>query len=547
MIEATAGRRREDALRLASWRLVGGGGSAELLVAGAIAARSRHDHSLAERMARAAIDEGAGFEAHLVAAEAAHFQGRSDQASLEAATLAAHTTNDAERARVALLRFDNAFFLQGRADFRVLDDAADAITDPFWLDELSAGRLNVMALSSGPRATVEAASTVLQRPRLGALTAPHLVVFSLVRLGRLDDAIQIVSPAAARRAIPAADDGWGQWTLFGDRAVALVYAGRLGEAEALLTSAYDQVVDQPAAEARATVMLWLAVLHLEQGRVQIAFRRAAESYTLYQELGRTLVARLGYIAAAQALAMAGQANKAAKTLAALDALDLPAVLLDHADLLQARAWTAAAAGDLPAARAQLEGAADLGEQVGDLVGAAGALHGLARLGQARHVAARLAALADEVDGALVTARAAYAAALAARNSTDLGKVACDFEDLGAVLYAAEASAEAAVSHRRAGERREAAAAEQRAGRLLARCEGAATPPVQTIMARARLTPSELDAAVQAAAGRSNKQIAADLYLSVRTVESHLQRVYEKLGISRRHELADALRDQPTDS
>jgi DNA-binding CsgD family transcriptional regulator len=29
------------------------------------------------------------------------------------------------------------------------------------------------------------------------------------------------------------------------------------------------------------------------------------------------------------------------------------------------------------------------------------------------------------------------------------------------------------------------------------------------------------------------------------VESHLQRVYEKLGISGRHELAEALRDQAT--
>jgi DNA-binding CsgD family transcriptional regulator len=28
------------------------------------------------------------------------------------------------------------------------------------------------------------------------------------------------------------------------------------------------------------------------------------------------------------------------------------------------------------------------------------------------------------------------------------------------------------------------------------------------------------------------------------VESHLQRAYEKLGVSGRHELADALRDQP---
>jgi DNA-binding CsgD family transcriptional regulator len=63
-------------------------------------------------------------------------------------------------------------------------------------------------------------------------------------------------------------------------------------------------------------------------------------------------------------------------------------------------------------------------------------------------------------------------------------------------------------------------------------------------ARARLTPGELDAAVQAATGRSNKQIAANSHISVRTVESHLHRVYEKLGISSRRDLAGALRDQP---
>ncbi len=64
----------------------------------------------------------------------------------------------------------------------------------------------------------------------------------------------------------------------------------------------------------------------------------------------------------------------------------------------------------------------------------------------------------------------------------------------------------ACQRRRVGQPREAAA-EHKAVRLLARCEGAVAPPVLTITARARLTPSELDAAVQAAGGRSNKQIA----------------------------------------
>ncbi len=78
VIEATGGRRRDDTLRVASLRLIDGRGSAELLISGAIAARARHDSSLTEQLARAAIHEGAGFEARFVAAEAAHLQGLLD-------------------------------------------------------------------------------------------------------------------------------------------------------------------------------------------------------------------------------------------------------------------------------------------------------------------------------------------------------------------------------------------------------------------------------------------------------------------------------------
>jgi DNA-binding CsgD family transcriptional regulator len=285
------------------------------------------------------------------------------------------------------------------------------------------------------------------------------------------------------------------------------------------------------------------LVYLEQGRVQSAVRRATESYTLFRQLGRTVQAHWPYIAAAQALALAGRADRAAEALAAHDALGLPTIVINETDLLQARAWTAAAAGDLAAARHQLEEAADFGEKIGDIIGATTALHGLARLGRASQVAPRLAALANEVDGDLVPARVAHADALAARDSEALDKVSTDFESFGAILYAAEAQADAAVLLRRAGRARGGAAAEQKALRLLDRCEGAATPSVRTITARARLTAGEFDTAVKAAAGRSNKQIAADMFLSVRTVESHLHHVYEKLGISSRRELTDALDDR----
>jgi DNA-binding CsgD family transcriptional regulator len=543
VIEEAGGPRREDTLLLASLRLVGGGGSADLLAAGAVTARARHDHTLTEHLARAAIDEGAGFEARFLAAEASHALGRSDQAEDELSALAIQATSDAERSRVALVRFDNAYFLRGRADLRLIDDVADAIADPFWRDQLLSRRLWILSLSSGPRATVESASALLHPSSSEPLTAAQ-VGYSLARLGRLDDALDLVTPPGSG-AVPADVESWDQWALFVARVAALIHAGRLGEAEELLTSTYAQVIDQPAAEARAYVAGWSAMLYLEQGRVQNAFRRASEAYTLFRQLGRAYATRWPYIIAAQALALAGQAGRAAETLAAYDALGLPAALLNETDLLQARAWTVAAAGDLPAARDQLEAAADLGEQVGDLIGATTALHGLARLGGAGHVAARLAALAEDIDGDLVAVRAAYTGALAARDSDALDKVSSDFEDMGAVLCAAEASADAAVMLRRAGMVRRAAAAELKAARLLDRCEGAVTPPVGTITARVHLTPGELDTARQAAAGKANKRIASDMHLSVRTVESYLQRVYEKLGVSGRHELADALADHPT--
>jgi DNA-binding CsgD family transcriptional regulator len=55
-----------------------------------------------------------------------------------------------------------------------------------------------------------------------------------------------------------------------------------------------------------------------------------------------------------------------------------------------------------------------------------------------------------------------------------------------------------------------------------------------------LTKQETRIARLAAAGHSNKQIAARLSLTVRTVEFHLSGVYRKLGIAGRRELGAVL-------
>ncbi len=55
---------------------------------------------------------------------------------------------------------------------------------------------------------------------------------------------------------------------------------------------------------------------------------------------------------------------------------------------------------------------------------------------------------------------------------------------------------------------------------------------------AKLTVAEDRVATLAAAGRNNKEIAAELFLSPRTVESHLATIYRKLAIRGRVDLAN---------
>jgi DNA-binding NarL/FixJ family response regulator len=60
-----------------------------------------------------------------------------------------------------------------------------------------------------------------------------------------------------------------------------------------------------------------------------------------------------------------------------------------------------------------------------------------------------------------------------------------------------------------------------------------------------LTPSELRIVRLAAAGATNREIAHELYVTLKTVEGHLSRAYTKLGIEGRAELAGVLEEEKT--
>jgi DNA-binding NarL/FixJ family response regulator len=112
--------------------------------------------------------------------------------------------------------------------------------------------------------------------------------------------------------------------------------------------------------------------------------------------------------------------------------------------------------------------------------------------------------------------------------------------MDSVTHAAEVAVELAELHRRHGDPRAATAAEQRARSLIERSEGARTPGLQRGIATVPLTSREHEVALLATRGLTSHEIAARLVLSTRTVDTHLARVYRKLGITGRDRLESAL-------
>lgn len=136
--------------------------------------------------------------------------------------------------------------------------------------------------------------------------------------------------------------------------------------------------------------------------------------------------------------------------------------------------------------------------------------------------------------------AAEAVAVAERSSAG-GALAAALACQGRVLAASGQTVEARTPLRRALDIAHRAGATALAERARADLVAAGGRPRRAVLSgRDALTPRELSVAELAAAGRSSRDIADELVVSIRTVDMHLTRVYRKLGIDGRTDLPGAL-------
>jgi DNA-binding CsgD family transcriptional regulator len=202
-----------------------------------------------------------------------------------------------------------------------------------------------------------------------------------------------------------------------------------------------------------------------------------------------------------------------------------------------------ATGRLDDAADAFEAAARRSLAGGDVTHAAHAFHDLVRIGRPERAAEPLAELRQRSDGAVLALFADHARAALPEGTADgLAAVAERFAEVGCDLHAAEAWSRAAERADATGHPRRAAAARRQASMLAADCEGARTPLLATAPAQAfDLSAREREIAELVASGMPRRQIAARLVVSPRTVDSHVQRIYRKLGVRDRAALAAALR------
>jgi DNA-binding NarL/FixJ family response regulator len=537
--------RDDDALRLAVWRVeLGHDIDPDEVLRAADLASSRNDFPTAERLASAGVAAGGGLPATIRLGEAL----MSQQRHREADTVLAPVGDQLDALDDGLrFRYASARALALSTDLGLLDEAIDVLeaTIPTMADDRSRwaleGRLSFLLADCGrltaARPLAEARMANVAEDEPSALTA--FVAWALIDnlAGRCQDTLDLcetMMPIALRHLdeLPEAVAWIAAAQLRGTYS-----RGNLRETTELCEALEVLIGDDRDPTVRAGLLMSQGLVLADRGLLDTALRVLQQAAALHEIDNRRGYQAWCFAITSRAHSLRGELDAAAEALVAARRHLWPGGQSFAGDIEVAAIWLAMLQGDRAGATRMLHDALVWTEAEGMATVALRLRHEAVRAGLpvAPHVQAVTRTTVTD-QSPLARAIVAHLLALAADDGAALVEAGDQFAALGGHLPAAEAYAQGAGAHRRAGSAALATRAKQLSQTQRSRCESPATPALRFGELVVSLTDRELDVTTRAAAGEANQDIADALGISVRTAETHLQRAFSKLGIHRRSEL-----------
>ncbi|MFZ3415700.1 LuxR C-terminal-related transcriptional regulator [Arthrobacter sp. 3Tela_A] len=317
---------------------------------------------------------------------------------------------------------------------------------------------------------------------------------------------------------------------------ALLWAGYWDEVSSSVHQDFA-TTSRSALQVGGTVDMCMAVMELRRGNLEAALPKltaAIEGMRTHDPDGSL---SLALSIAAQLAAAAGDTGRADELLADWDSLE-PRGTAGTRVIARGNRLAAeyARTGD-PRALTALREAAEQAEEHG-LVAAEFELRCLSMSAGDPTTMNRLLKLSEDVQGPRARAVNIFARAVLDQDVSGLLRFAGESGESGdadAAALAPLALHEALRLAKAGGDRTQI----QRVQRAIGK-SSENTGAGRNAMAPPSLTRREKDVAALVARGYRNAEIAGRLFLSVRTVEGHIYRIFEKLGISRREELTAEL-------
>lgn len=538
-INAHGARRRDDVLRTAVWSVDAGlrHDAAVLLQAGARAMEA-FDPVLVERLVGPVWEQQRDPMAGLLLAYAGYVGGDPERLDHHVQELAALMPDPHLRAVVRTLQSDNALFRMGDAErARAALDADGEVTDARARRELDARRASLAAFTLQREEAEALGEPFLTAGRPNRPTITAILALANLRSASGDPTGSLATTeGAVEHASGAPIYATPLRVVLTARSRPLVMLGRLQEAEEMARLSLAVTVDDGDDVNAAICAFTLAWVLLWRGRPRSGLDVLADHAPVLQSNHYATFERWTQMTEGLLAAVLGDVDRSRRALARVADLSPNPVRILDGFLWHGRVALAMAEREPERARELAREAVAVLEADGLAFEEGTLRHLQVRLGDTSGLE-RLQELGRA--GGLLGSLADHATALVARDPEALGAAADALHEAGAESLAAAAAADASEAHARAGDQRAARQWARRSTELGAFCEHGVVAHAP-VVAVTPLSRREREVAELAAAGLRSRDIAERLYLSTRTVDNHLARVYDKLGVRSREDLGEVL-------